>query len=141
MRSREIDHVNVVANTRTVRRRIIITKDLDVSAFPGRCLQGDRNDVALRIVIFAALFTRARGVEISQRRVPEPVALSRTSASRVQTRALFRRKDWLDLSAAVSKIGCASGSPYVAAVEEKTMRLTPHSRIASSNTNPATTLL
>src|SRR6185369_11335379 len=67
VRPRQIDHMNVIANARPIRRRIVVTEDLYMSAFPGRCLQRDRDDVSLRIMILATLLTRSRGIEISQR--------------------------------------------------------------------------
>ena len=65
VRARQVDDVNVIANARTVRCRIVFTEDLDVSAFPGRRLQRDGDDVRLRIVVFATLLTRSGSVEIT----------------------------------------------------------------------------
>ena len=94
--AREIDHVNVVAHTRAVRRRIVVSIDFDELALAGSDLQRDRNQVGFLLVIFAAAFARAGGVEVTQGSEAEVRKPPHTSASRVRKRASFRRKDWWD---------------------------------------------
>ncbi len=68
MRVREIAHVDVVAQARAVRRRIVVAEHPQPVA-PARCVDRPGNDVNLRRVVFAELTVRIRagGVEISQR--------------------------------------------------------------------------
>src|SRR6185295_4990850 len=46
VRAREVDHVNIIANTRAVFGWIIVTIDLDVRTFACRNLQRYRNNVS-----------------------------------------------------------------------------------------------
>ena len=66
MSARQIDHINVIANARAVRRWIIIAKHFNHLALPGRNLQGDRYQVSFRRVNFTKAFARSRGVEVAE---------------------------------------------------------------------------
>lgn len=49
----EIDDVDVVAQARAVRRRIVIAEDRDVIALAERDLQDQWDEVRLRVVVLA----------------------------------------------------------------------------------------
>ena len=68
MRGGQIRHMNVIAQARSVRRRVIVAEDLQ-SASAGRRVDRPGDDVDFRRVILADLAVRvgARRVEVPQR--------------------------------------------------------------------------
>ena len=68
VRRREVADVDVVAQARAVRRRVVVAEDLE-GAPPQRRVDRARDHVDLRRVILAQLAVRvgARGIEIAQR--------------------------------------------------------------------------
>ena len=70
----KITNVDIVAQTRPVRRRVILAKDLESEARPSR-FKRTRDDVNLGRVVFAKLAVgiRARGVEIAEADRPESI--------------------------------------------------------------------
>src|SRR2546423_7836460 len=68
MRLGQITHMNVVANAGAVRRWIIVTINLQYTAFAVERLERCRNQVRFRIADFGNLstFTSAASVEISK---------------------------------------------------------------------------
>ena len=71
----QVDHVDVVANRGAVGRRVVGAEDLQLAPAPQGRLDGERNQVRLRVVIFADFAFRVgpRGIEIAQRRVVKVV--------------------------------------------------------------------
>ena len=71
----EIDDVDVVAQARAVRRRIVIAEDRDVIALAERDLENERDEVRLRIVILTdgAIVERTGRIEVTQRYVANAV--------------------------------------------------------------------
>ena len=65
---REIDHVDVVTQARSVRRRIVLAKDRDMVAFSERHLQNERDEMRLRRVILTdrAVGECPRRIEVAQ---------------------------------------------------------------------------
>src|SRR5436190_13530823 len=63
--TRQILHMNVVANASTVRRSIIGAKDRDRWSFSGSNLKNQRNQVRLRIVSLAQRTSSARSIEVT----------------------------------------------------------------------------
>ena len=73
--ARKIAHMNVIADTGAVRRRIVIAEDFHVRPLLGSRLQDVGNQMCFRIVLFAAAFRRAGGVEIAETHVAQTVGL------------------------------------------------------------------
>ena len=71
----EIDDVDVVAQARAVRRRIVIAEDRDVIALAERDLQDQWDEVRLRVVVLAdgAIVECTGCVEVAQRDVADAV--------------------------------------------------------------------
>src|SRR5256885_8488230 len=66
VRTRKIDNMDVVANTRSIGRFVISTVNFKIRFLAQRDLQHGGNQMCLRPMIFAELLGRARGVEIAQ---------------------------------------------------------------------------
>src|SRR4051794_27005675 len=68
MRGSEIVDVNVVPDTRAIRRLIIISKDGDRIPLAKRDLQDERYQMGFRCMVFTdfTAWIRARGIEVSQ---------------------------------------------------------------------------
>ena len=75
MRARQINDMNVIAHARAVASRIVIAVNLNVGTHPGGRMQYQRDQVRFRVVPLAKLFSRARGVEISQAGVAHSVGM------------------------------------------------------------------
>ena len=78
MRLGEVLDMNVVADRRPIRRRVIGSINFDLRPLPERRRQNERDEVRLRLVPFAdfALGIGAGSIEIAQRHPPQPVGLT-----------------------------------------------------------------
>src|SRR5881409_3201438 len=74
VRVRQVQDMDVVAQTCTVGRGIIPPKDLDAIASPQRRITQQREEVTLRPVVLSKQLARTRGVEIPQRSEPQTIA-------------------------------------------------------------------
>jgi len=63
----QVHYVDVIANGRAIRSGIIISEDGDFGRFFCSCTQDARDQMGFRIVVLAAFFGGAGGVEIAQR--------------------------------------------------------------------------
>src|SRR6266487_4451247 len=66
MRIREIEDVNVIANTGSIRRVVVGSVNVDVWFFSERHLQHSRNEMRLRSMVFAKSLGCAGGIEVAQ---------------------------------------------------------------------------
>jgi hypothetical protein len=66
----EVFHVNVIADARAVSRWIVVAEDPDGMALPKRHLEHTRDQMRLRMMVFAHSAVRcgAGGVEVAQGR-------------------------------------------------------------------------
>lgn len=69
----EFCHMDVVAHTCAVAGGVVVAEDGDMWAMSERHLQHQRDQVRLRVVVFAAVGQRARSVEIAQGDVAQAV--------------------------------------------------------------------
>ena len=115
MRLGKVGHVDEIADGGAIGRRIVGAEDLDPGSLAERRRDDQRDQVGFRIVLLAKFPVRisARGIEVAEG----------------------------DRAQVVSGVVSASGTPYVAQVEEKTMRSTPASNIASNRASVLATLL
>lgn len=74
MRGSQIVRVNVIANAGTVRRRVVISEQVDLLPLAQRHLKHQRYQVQFGIVVFAelAVGVGARRIEVAQKREPRP---------------------------------------------------------------------
>jgi hypothetical protein len=66
MRARQINNVNVIADTGAVPRWIVCAVNRNVAAHTHGCLQYQRNQMRLGIMPLAAAFGCARSIEIAK---------------------------------------------------------------------------
>src|SRR5262249_10137098 len=66
MRVGEIEDVNVIANTGSIRRVVVGSVNFDLRFFTKRHLQHSRNEMRLRSMVFAKFHGRAGGIEVAQ---------------------------------------------------------------------------
>src|SRR5437867_8508434 len=78
VRLRQIVHVNVIAHTSSVRRRVFVAKDFERWALAVDGLEGRGDEVSLRLMYLAdrAAFVCASGVEITQTYIAQTVGWS-----------------------------------------------------------------
>src|SRR6516164_10424542 len=66
MRLGQIEDVNVIANTGSIRRVVISSVNFDVRSFTQRHLQHSRNQMRLRPMVFTKSLRCAGGIEVAQ---------------------------------------------------------------------------
>ena len=66
MRVGEIEDVDVIANTRSIRRVVVVSVDFDVRFLTECHLQHSWNEMRLRSMVFAKFLRCAGGVEVAQ---------------------------------------------------------------------------
>src|SRR5262245_11297291 len=66
MRLSQIDDVNVIANTGSIRRIVIGSINFDIRSFSEGHLQHSRNQMRLRSMVFTKSLRCTRGIEIAQ---------------------------------------------------------------------------
>src|ERR1700757_415250 len=66
MRLGEIEDVNVIANTGSIRRVVVSSVNFDVWSFTKRHLQHSGNEMRLWSVVFAKFLGCAGGIEVAQ---------------------------------------------------------------------------
>ena len=72
---RQIENMDVVADTGAVRRVVIRSEDADFRAFTFSGLHDERNQMCFRMVVFAMDGRRSCGVEITEGRVLEAMQI------------------------------------------------------------------
>ena len=75
MRLRQIEDVNVIADARTVRSRVVGAVNLHCVPLPERHPENIRNQMGLDAMIFPIFFGRAGRIEVTQRDILETVDL------------------------------------------------------------------
>src|SRR5712691_13530629 len=74
----QIVHVDLIAHTGTVRRRVLVSEDLECRTLTADGFESRRDEVGLRLVNLAnsTFFVRSRGVEIAKTYVAQTVRWS-----------------------------------------------------------------
>ena len=71
MRLRQVRDVNIVADTRTIGRIIIVAEDFDVGPFALSDLQNERDQMAFGVVVLAAFQTGACRIKVTKCNITE----------------------------------------------------------------------
>src|SRR4029077_2838119 len=75
MRVGEIEDVNVIANTGSIRRVVVGSVNFDVRFFTERHLQHSGNEMRLRSMVFAKSLGSAGGIEVAEANKFDPMNL------------------------------------------------------------------
>ena len=71
----EIENVNVIANTGSIRRVVIGSVNFNVRSFTERHLQHSRNQMCLRSMVFTKSLRCTGGIEVAQANKPKAMNL------------------------------------------------------------------
>ena len=106
----EVRDVDVVADARPVRGRVVVAEDGQLGAALGGG-QDVRDEVGLGVVVLAERVGRAGDVEVAEAHAAEPVGRAVPARARPRTCASISPYGLIGRSGASSGIGVASGTP------------------------------